>query len=61
MFTENDHITLASGRDYQDVAPIGGVLLGAGRQKLKVEVDVTPEDEAGPMARAWALSSTAGA
>jgi transglutaminase-like putative cysteine protease len=59
MFTENDHITLATGRDYQDVAPIEGVLLGSGRQKLKVEVDVIPEDEAGPASRAWALGSAA--
>ena len=60
MFTENDHITLATGRDYQDVAPIEGVLLGAGRQRLKVEVDVEPEVETGPVAQAWAVGSTHG-
>jgi transglutaminase-like putative cysteine protease len=45
-FTGADHVTVAHGRDYQDVAPIEGVLLGAGRQKLKVEVDVV--EAAGP-------------
>lgn len=37
-----DHVVLAVGRDYTDVAPIGGVVFGSGRQKLKVEVDVIP-------------------
>ncbi|MBS9476849.1 transglutaminase family protein [Ancylobacter radicis] len=37
-----DHVVLAVGRDYSDVAPIGGVLLGSGRQKLSVAVDVIP-------------------
>jgi transglutaminase-like putative cysteine protease len=59
MFTENHHIILTTGRDYQDVAPIEGVLLGAGRQRLKVEVDVEPEEEAGPAADAWMIGSTA--
>jgi transglutaminase-like putative cysteine protease len=42
--TRNDHIVLAIGRDYADVAPIDGVLLAPGGQTLKVEVDVAPED-----------------
>jgi transglutaminase-like putative cysteine protease len=37
----NEHITLAWGRDYDDVSPISGVLLGGGRQKMTVAVDVT--------------------
>ncbi|MBS7539551.1 transglutaminase family protein [Ancylobacter lacus] len=37
-----DHVVLALGRDYSDVAPVGGVLVGSGRQKLRVEVDVVP-------------------
>ena len=41
--TRNDHIVLAVGRDYADVAPIDGVLLGPGGQTLTVEVDVSPE------------------
>ena len=42
----NDHLVLAIGRDYADVAPIDGVILASGVQTLKVEVDVIPEDEA---------------
>ncbi len=44
----DDHIVLAIGRDYSDVAPIDGVILAPGEQTLTVEVDVVPEDELGP-------------
>jgi transglutaminase-like putative cysteine protease len=44
LVVSNDHIVLATGRDYADVAPIDGVILGSGAQKLKVAVDVVPED-----------------
>ncbi|HZC16629.1 MAG TPA: transglutaminase family protein [Caulobacteraceae bacterium] len=45
ILARNDHITLAVGRDYADVAPIDGLTLAPGEQALKVEVDVVPEDE----------------
>ncbi|GJD34420.1 transglutaminase family protein [Methylobacterium aerolatum] len=41
----DDHIVVARGRDYGDVAPIDGIVSGSGRQRLKVEVDVIPETE----------------
>jgi transglutaminase-like putative cysteine protease len=44
----NDHLVLAIGRDYADVAPIDGVILASGVQTLKVEVDVIPEEMAVP-------------
>lgn len=34
------HITLAYGRDYQDVAPIKGIVFSSGGQNLSVQVDV---------------------
>jgi transglutaminase-like putative cysteine protease len=34
------HITLAWGRDYSDVAPVKGVVMGGGLHTLSVEVDV---------------------
>nr|WP_321467367.1 transglutaminase family protein [uncultured Desulfobulbus sp.] len=34
------HITLAWGRDYSDVAPVKGVVMGGGLHTLAVEVDV---------------------
>ena len=39
-----DHVPLAVGRDYHDVAPIRGVFLGGGTHKLKVSVDVAPDE-----------------
>ena len=42
---QDDHLILATGRDYGDVAPIEGIILAPGRQMLKVEVDVVPQDE----------------
>ncbi len=39
-----DHIVLAIGRDYADVSPVDGILLGPGDQKLDVAVDVVPVD-----------------
>ena len=37
-----DHIEAALGRDFSDVSPIHGVVLGAGEQSLSVAVDVIP-------------------
>jgi transglutaminase-like putative cysteine protease len=34
------HVTVAWGRDYTDVSPIHGVILGGGRHTLRVNVDV---------------------
>ena len=39
-----DHITLAWGRDYNDVSPIRGVILGGGTYRMNVSVDVAPLD-----------------
>ncbi len=36
------HITVAWGRDYSDVSPAHGVILGSGTHTLKVAVDVIP-------------------
>lgn len=35
-----DHITIAWGRDYDDICPVSGVLLGGGAQTMSVAVDV---------------------
>ena len=43
LVARNDHVVLAVGRDYSDVAPIKGLILTPGDQSLKVEVDVIPE------------------
>jgi transglutaminase-like putative cysteine protease len=36
------HITVAWGRDYGDVAPVKGVILGGGQHVIRVEVSVVP-------------------
>jgi len=40
MFVGESHITLAWGRDYSDVAPVKGVVMGGGVHTLSVVVDV---------------------
>jgi len=39
---EDGHITVAWGRDYTDISPIHGVLLGGAHHTLHVSVDVLP-------------------
>jgi transglutaminase-like putative cysteine protease len=36
------HVVVACGRDFADVTPVRGVILGGGAHELRVEVDVTP-------------------
>ncbi|SMF06056.1 Transglutaminase-like enzyme, putative cysteine protease [Xaviernesmea oryzae] len=38
----SDHIVVAYGRDYSDIAPVIGVLKGYGNQKAEQAVDVVP-------------------
>lgn len=40
-----DHVVLAVGRDYTDVSPVDGVIVGSRKQKLSVAVDVVPVEE----------------
>lgn len=42
IWMANDHIIMAIGRDYADIAPIDGVVLGSGAQEMTVNVDVEP-------------------
>ncbi len=41
LLTSETHITVAWGRDYGDVAPVKGVVMGGGLHKLNVTVDVS--------------------
>ena len=38
----NDHIILARGRDYADISPVAGIILGSREQDVDVQVDVIP-------------------
>jgi transglutaminase-like putative cysteine protease len=42
LLIENDHIVLAVGRDFSDVSPVDGIIVGSRKQKLGVAVDVLP-------------------
>lgn len=42
MLPGNEHITLAWGRDFSDVSPLRGVILGGGHHTLEVKVTVAP-------------------
>jgi transglutaminase-like putative cysteine protease len=42
VFPSEEHVTIAHGRDFSDVTPIRGVILGGGAHTLTVSVDVTP-------------------
>ncbi|MES2739348.1 MAG: transglutaminase family protein [Pseudomonadota bacterium] len=39
---QHEHITLGWGRDFSDVTPMRGIVLGGGQQELDVQVTVTP-------------------
>ncbi|HEV3032835.1 MAG TPA: transglutaminase family protein [Polyangia bacterium] len=39
------HVTVAWGRDYSDVTPVRGVIMGGGRHDLWVSVEVMPSPE----------------
>ena len=40
-------VTLAFGRDFSDVTPVRGVIMGGGQHAVQVAVDVEPVDVAG--------------
>lgn len=44
LLVGDEHITIAYGRDYNDVSPISGVLLGGGAHTVAVAVDIESLD-----------------
>lgn len=42
IWMASDHIIVAVGRDYAEIAPVDGVVLGSSAQKMDVSVDVAP-------------------
>jgi transglutaminase-like putative cysteine protease len=42
IWMAGDHIVVAVGRDYSEIAPVDGVVLGSGAQDMEVSVDVAP-------------------
>ena len=40
LIVRDDHIVVATGRDYADVSPIDGIIVSAGKQELDVSVTI---------------------
>ena len=58
-FAGTDHIAVAWGRDFGDVSPLRGVILGGSEHQLSVTVRVEPEDGPGAAIAARNLSTSA--
>ncbi len=43
LLVADQHVVLGWGRDYSDVSPLFGVILGGGRHTLRVSVDLAPD------------------
>ncbi|MBS1160339.1 MAG: Transglutaminase-like protein [Proteobacteria bacterium] len=46
LLPDTEHITVALGRDFGDISPLRGIILGGGGAEPEVAVTVTPLDEA---------------
>ncbi|MBC7204288.1 MAG: transglutaminase family protein [Pusillimonas sp.] len=46
IFVNTEHITLSWGRDYADISPVRGMMIGSGAHTLDIAVTVYPQDEA---------------
>jgi transglutaminase-like putative cysteine protease len=46
ILVKDEHVSLGWGRDYSDVSPVRGVILGGGNHTLSVSVDLEPLNEA---------------
>ena len=44
VLIRDEHVVLGWGRDFSDVSPLAGVILGGGKHKLKVSVDLEPAE-----------------
>ena len=53
-FAGTDHVAVAWGRDFGDVSPLRGVILGGGQHQLSVTVAVEPVDADGAASAAIA-------
>jgi nucleotide-binding universal stress UspA family protein len=45
LLPNTEHITVAVGRDFSDISPLRGIILGGGGTEPEVAVTVTPLDE----------------
>ena len=59
LLPDSEHITVAIGRDFSDISPLRGIILGGGGAEPEVAVTVTPLDGERPPAAALATSDVA--
>ncbi|NHN84643.1 transglutaminase family protein [Acetobacter musti] len=45
IVVRDEHVVLGWGRDYADISPVRGLILGGGGDTLRVGVDLVPADE----------------
>ncbi|NHO31218.1 transglutaminase family protein [Acetobacter fallax] len=45
IVARDEHVVLGWGRDYADISPVRGLILGGGGDSLRVGVDLVPADE----------------
>jgi transglutaminase-like putative cysteine protease len=45
IVVHDEHVLLGWGRDYGDVSPVQGIILGGGAHHLRVAVDLEPDEE----------------
>ena len=60
LIVSESHVTSSWGRDYSDVAPVAGIILGGHDHVVEVGVDVIPVDQAHPELPHVAPESPAG-
>lgn len=48
IVVRDEHVVLAWGRDYSDVSPVRGIILGGGSHGVSVSVDLEPIEESVP-------------
>ncbi len=52
LLPDTEHITVALGRDFSDISPLRGIILGGGSHEPEVAVTVLPLDDAAELAAA---------
>jgi transglutaminase-like putative cysteine protease len=45
VVVKDEHVVLGWGRDYSDISPVRGVMLGGGDHGLEIGVDLEPVGE----------------
>lgn len=58
LLVGNRHITIAWGRDYSDISPVRGIIVGSGEHTMEVAVDVVPLQESSSFETAFMMKQS---